>query len=131
VILVVGESPAKGREDQPPIVNGCRSGETWKTWCTTLGIDPASCSYVNVYCPDGSVSEEFSSAVEKLSYMIIITLGEKAKKNVLRVRNSGVVCLPHPSGLNRKLNNKAWLTSELQGARGALEKLMNSFERRA
>jgi hypothetical protein len=121
-ILVVGINAANGYENCEPIVGVnetgemCQTGKRWVQWAEELGIDWRACEYRNCRYPNNSIQEW----VEEYEHDgIVITLGRTPARAMRHHRY--IVALPHPSGLNRQLNDKPYINKRLDDARRTLE----------
>lgn len=132
MFLVVGQSPAKGKEKDRAILNGCKTGEVWRRWCIDLRIDPEDGTYCNVLTSEQAIDRSAFRLIEECIYKNtpIFVLGEIAKRKIRKVlphSSSGrFIFLPHPSGLNRKLNDKKWVEEMLCCAREKYETFNDS-----
>lgn len=130
-ILVIAESPAKGYEGRPAILNGCRTGETWRRWADQIGIDPEMCEYHNLYDEHGNLNPKTQNVINEASddiNSLLILLGSRAsthRKRTLGDRNSLFVELPHPSGRNRVLNDKYFVNRILEGAKEYVDQVVS------
>lgn len=121
-VAVVGESPAKGFENCTPIwgvreTDGkrCRTGRVWGLWAYRVGLVPSKCEYYNV-----------STGVPDLSGCdLVVTLGVKARNHAL-ARGLPHFPLPHPSGRNRKLNDKQALLVILLTLQAEVRRIRNA-----
>lgn len=123
-IVVIGESPAKGREYDMPILNGCQTGETWRQWSEQIGLNPEKCTYLNLYDANGNkcpVAErilraEYSNRKPRIVFILGRKVSDFRKKKMVNHHNYFIE-LPHPSGRNRLLNNKDYICKILDHAR--------------
>ena len=70
-------------------------------------------SFTNVCITKGKVKPDLSRLVTELvSYDIIIALGNTASETLNKI-NIPHFKMPHPSGLNRQLNNKEFMNDRL------------------
>lgn len=120
-ILVVGINAANGYEKCEPIVGVnetgkmCQTGRRWLEWAERIGVEWRECEYRNCREVDGSVQEWVDTYKHK---GVVITLGKKAERAMSSQRF--VIALPHPSGLNRKLNDKNFVDQRLSEATRSL-----------
>jgi uracil-DNA glycosylase len=122
-ILVVGQSPSKRNKDKGVPFEGTRSGINLWQWLETIDPDSlAEFDFVN--CSDEvdykfkpkdieDIAERVKLVLREHRYDKIITLGKVAG---MVMDKAGIkhYSLPHPSGLNRKLNDKTWLAEQVQ-----------------
>jgi hypothetical protein len=107
-ILVLGLNPtSKG--------GSCGTIRRLKTWLDELGLDIVSFDNishkqgsVNLRNIDGQYVREISVGYDK-----IITLGKTAD-TALDIMGIHHFCLPHPSGLNRQLNQSGYVDQKLK-----------------
>jgi hypothetical protein len=105
--LLIGDTPSKHNICPTIAFHGTKSWRVLQTWLVELGI--AKPMLANSTDIDIDAKLEYA----EVGRLPIIVLGRAAEK---RIKALGVCCyyaLPHPSGLNRKLNNKQWLADEL------------------
>lgn len=110
-ILIVGMNPSNAGDFQP----GNKKSGTFKRlekWCDTVGIKHFS--FVNAfdeYTPP-KLSKVNYSRLESLSkeYDKIVALGDFVGRALNRVHIEHL-SMPHPSGLNRKLNDSQYENS--------------------
>lgn len=107
-ILIVGQNPAhKGNIGRP--FHETASGHRLTDWLLKLGILGLDFELINASDKLGRIFiADLKTDLPWRDYDKVIALGGKA---VLALRKSGArsenfFCLPHPSGLNRKLNDK-------------------------
>jgi uracil-DNA glycosylase len=120
-VLFVGDQPSRKNDNPATAFKGTQSGVTLEKWATFLGV---------TYFAINSHSEpELYSSIKWAEQFNqpIITLGASAKQRVesLCYKNGFVVeiyHLPHPSPLNRKLNNKPRLFESLLELKHKLER---------
>jgi hypothetical protein len=105
---VLGQNPSKRHGKSPAL-------KTLYTWFETLELNCVS--FDNIYPNYGQFNlkdiqvdyiREISGAYEK-----IITIGQKAH-DVLVLMGISHYALPHPSGLNRQLNNLKFVDQRLK-----------------
>lgn len=109
-ILLVGDKPSRKNKDPNVAFVGTKSLTTIQKWLKTMGIDGAHVVMVN------RVDPSFNNLVIQatLGRYKIIALGEEAKKALMHLGVADFFCLPHPSGRNRKLNNKKYVADLLE-----------------
>jgi uracil-DNA glycosylase len=107
-VLFVGDKPSAKNLDPDIAFEGSRSGETLKTWAKSMGLNDDDYTAIN------RVDEFFVECCKSFvkADKAVISLGVRAHKALLK---AGVFHfpLPHPSGLNRKINDKDKLNREL------------------
>lgn len=100
-VLIVGDKPSKHNTDPDKAFVGSRCYPRLMEWLRRTGIKDYE--LIN------------SDTVDQLLIAMlwegpVITLGVKAHNRLLHVKHAS---LPHPSGLNRKINDRLWLAEEL------------------
>lgn len=144
-MLFLGQNPSKAAPNSAFV--GTRSHDTLMSWILASGAK-GEVSFENVF--DDPLQEHFSSTLiasaassssfaEKIEgYDVIFTCGNVAAQAVaLYVKNNPdfsfdttVVNIPHPSGLNRILNNKSMVDEVVAKIRKACEdKTLEKMER--
>ena len=105
MIYIVGDRPSKHNLDKNVPFIGTKSFTTLAGWIEVLQLQDYK--IYNAY-------NELGKANVLPENGIFIALGNNAAKAL-----KGKVCfkLPHPSGLNRKLNDKQWLQQQLQACK--------------
>lgn len=112
-VLFVGQTPLK---DGAEAFSNTSSGKRLNAWIEYLGVDDAV--LMNAFPGGGKVT---LNAADKSAIMIsiledlpdrVIALGSYAHQ-VLNILNIDHFHLPHPSGRNRKLNDKTWVHAQL------------------
>jgi len=108
VIIFVGDKPSKKNVDPDVAFVGTLSYKRLLEWIWIMNIDISDVKMINIskmwkYEPYGASKR-------------VIALGKNAAKAIEYWAPNAFI-LPHPSGLNRKLNDKKWLNSELKKCR--------------
>ncbi len=106
-VLVLGLNPSKKGRKAPTL-------KVLDKWLEHL--DVRIVSFDNIYMDYGSfslkdVDEDYVKNI-CFNYEKIVSLGEKAS-HLLRIVGIDHFKLPHPSGLNRQLNNKEYVEKQL------------------
>jgi uracil-DNA glycosylase len=115
VVLYVGDKPNPRISTSNLAFVGTQSGRTLKKWHSQ--IDTSWDLYLAVN------SVDLTPSILSVAYrynLKIIALGNNASKALGKVPHFK---LPHPSGKNRKLNDKKWLAEQLEAARMYVEAL--------
>ena len=109
-ILLVGDKPSSKNKDPNVAFVGTKSFTTIQQWLKVMGLGNAKIVMIN------RVDPSFHNLVIQatLGRYKIIALGAEAKKALTHLGVSNFFCLPHPSGRNRKLNNKKYVAEILQ-----------------
>jgi uracil-DNA glycosylase len=125
MLLIVGHSPSK--QDPDGVLDNCQSGRRLNEWLEAIG---ASRFYeiekVNAFTLEEAQNLPSSrKAARRLRKRIktadaVIALGKGASTVVSLVRGD-YISLPHPSGLNRQLNDKTFVLQKLWDAKEELE----------
>ena len=105
-VLFVGDEPSKFNKDPSVAFVGAKCYSRVLEWC----------SYLKLKSPEflNSNSEYLLSEIKK-KYQAgykIICLGKKAQKR-LDMYDIPYIFLPHPSGLNRQINDKVFIKKQL------------------
>lgn len=106
LIIFVGDSPSPRMTPGAPAFQGAACESRLKEWIATLL--PEDCTYQLINRVDKNFEEI------KNAQAIFIALGVNASRALKGVPHCQ---LPHPSGLNRKLNDKEWLQTQLQNCK--------------
>jgi hypothetical protein len=109
MIIFVGDRPSKDNIDPVIAFVGTKSYKTLLGWIADMDIDIRNVDLIN------------KNQVTEYPFMYfdrIIVLGDAAEKEVKKIyTKSKYFKLPHPSGLNRKLNDKKWLNKQLKACK--------------
>lgn len=118
-VLFVGDRPSisRNKDVNTPFV-GTQSYSQLLSWMARMELDFRLCDMVNSYKVDGTEDEILSRYIKFEQASCVVALGGHAKYRLLEVyqdliRPPPTFYLPHPSGLNRELNDKAQLASLL------------------
>lgn len=113
MILIIGQNPAKGFEHNPAF-EGTKSGKRLFKWLKKAKIYNYTC--LNIWQKSGKlpnileVKYDFCRNLlhnRNWPYNKIVTVGkisDKVIKQIL-IDHRNILNIPHPSGLNRKLND--------------------------
>lgn len=120
-ILIIAANPVD-EQSRASALDGTRSWKVFKQWLPKMGIDEFS---IDVY----NASDRIEKSVSKMrvsdynlsrlkilteEYDKIVALGNYAGGGLERVCRKAFHILPHPSGLNRILNDKKGLEERLR-----------------
>ena len=108
-LLLVGDKPSKKNDDPTIAFVGTQSHKKIQEWLEVLLEEEAEVIMINQVDPAFTQHLIYAS----LNHYRIIALGEAA---ALALAHNGIVNyfkLPHPSGRNRKLNNKKYVAEIL------------------
>lgn len=109
-LLIIGQNPARGMENETPFHN-TKSGERLFRWLKDSGVSLDDCTFINVWyklgkLPGSLLMRQYSSLnLKKHNCDRIITVGKVAQKIIAPLTKLPILNIPHPSGLNRKLND--------------------------
>lgn len=128
-VIFVGHSPSKNfPQTNEQAFIGTRSGDVLAAWCVAMKIHHYSLTNAS-QTPGKRPSKtdlELLKAVVK-PHLCVVALGEQASK-ALRDINVEHFKLPHPSGLNRKLNDKELVASKLERCRAyVMSKILSAL----
>lgn len=124
-VLLVGQNPSRHNLDPKIAFKGSKSFKVIEEWVQEMSLSDCGYMLVNAF---PKVNQKYKKAdvevaisrvknyMEMIKPQKVIALGKMAAK-VLKKANIEHFELPHPSGLNRKLNNVEWLQEELHKAR--------------
>lgn len=126
IVLFVGQNPTSKNIDQPFV--GTKSGVTLDSWIKTSVPFWFEVKITNAYSKPtprnrGLLLSEMLAERERLvaettGTHLVITLGKTAAR---AAQGLGHFNMPHPSGLNRVLNDKDFINKKLQELRQRLE----------
>ena len=104
-IVFVGDKPSRKNISQDIPFVGTKSYKTLLDWIYSMNIDITDVVTTNIH--------DFKKRTEKIQFSPkkIVALGENASKFLKGIEHFK---LPHPSPLNRKLNDKKTLNSILK-----------------
>lgn len=123
-VLLVGQNPSRHNLDPKVAFKGSKSFKVIEDWVQEMSLSECGYMLVNAF---PKVNQKYKKidvevAVERINHYMnlikpnkVIALGKMAAK-VLKKANIDHFELPHPSGLNRKLNDIEWLQEELRKA---------------
>lgn len=125
MLLIVGHSPSA--QDPDGVLDNCQSGKRLKEWLTAIDAE----RYYEIEKVNAFTLEEAQNlsnsrkAAKRLRKRIeaadaVIALGNGASTVVSLVRGD-YISLPHPSGLNRQLNDETFVLQKLWDAKEELE----------
>lgn len=112
MIIVVGDKPGKKNVDPNIPFVGTQSYKTLLGWIWEMDIDISQVYLCNKDSED--LSFWYDQYRKKDRCVRFICLGEASDKKLSRDGIEIRFKLPHPSGLNRKLNDKEWLAEQLK-----------------
>lgn len=122
MIVFVGDKPSKKNIDPEVPFVGTRSYKTLLAWIYKMDIDISKVATVNA--TDHPTANDWVIMANEENWKVVC-LGTNALKAVMQARREwdcsvDIFHLPHPSGSNRKLNDRTWLEGELQKCRNWL-----------
>lgn len=133
-IVFIGSNPSQKSSSIMPFWSDARSSKTLKSWVAQLNLAKDSCFFymnvVNQPTPNNRSlrTSEIKGALPLLEQHIkniqadkIVTFGKSAglALTLLRLQH---YTMPHPSGLNRQLNNKNFIAEKIKGLQEYLER---------
>lgn len=123
-VLFVGQNPSKDNVDFNVAFIGSRSHARLMSWIKSLKIDNYSLTNASrvigpVTLKDADLNG-IRATIEAYKPTHIVSLGEYASKVLKRMKIAHIP-MPHPSGLNRKLNDAQFEARELERCREALK----------
>lgn len=111
-IYFIGDKPSKHNLSPDIAFVGTKSHQTLKKWFNYISL------------PESSVKLLNKDKINQIpTDSIVIALGNEAEK-YLKLAKIPHFKLPHPSGLNRLLNDKNWLTGQLNACKQYILKNM-------
>lgn len=125
-VLIVGLNPSDASPDNTPFHPKTKTAKILYSWLSTVDCDHHvySCNLVNRKCSGIKLTEheKLNGAQDIKRFMEfiapihgVITLGKEADKYLKDLANvMPYLNLPHPSGLNRKLNSKEYVHGMLE-----------------
>lgn len=121
-IIFVGDKPSsKNVSDKIPFV-GTQSYKTLLNWIWKMDIDVTDVMIVNKSSiPAWFLVADDESRLYRHTY---VALGNEAAK-ILQEYKLDHFKLPHPSGLNRQINDKAFIDSELEKCKNYIRGTQN------
>lgn len=138
-ILFVGSNPSQSSASNIPFYGDTKSLDTINKWIQQLQTDglTVSVDFINV-CDFKTLNNrplktsEIKAALPSLrlkldqySSTTIITLGKTAEKAMTLLRLTHYA-MPHPSGLNRKLNDSNYVAEKINGLKELLKSVQVS-----
>jgi uracil-DNA glycosylase len=123
-ILFVGQSPSKRNFDSNIAFHGTQSFKTLINWIDKARLDYFDCVFVNA-CTAVDAKEPTESDIALLRETVkrqpwdtkVVAVGKVA---AWALRSAGIenyLELPHPSGLNRQLNDKEFVAKKVEELR--------------
>lgn len=119
-LLFVGQNPAYPNQDAWRAFEGTASGRRLNQWLYELGATEVT--MINASPRLGRVTQSdvdptiILGAILKYHPVRVVALGRFAHEALVRLSVEHFT-LPHPSGRNRKLNDKEWVRAQLSMCR--------------
>lgn len=123
--MLVGQNPSRHNLDPKVAFKGSKSFKVIEDWVNEMSLSECGYMLVNAFPKVNQTYKkaDVEVAVERVNHYMkmikpekVIALGRMAAK-VLKKAKVDYFELPHPSGLNRKLNDVEWLQNELDKAK--------------
>jgi uracil-DNA glycosylase len=116
-LLLVGDKPSKKNKDPNVAFVGTASHKRIQEWLNKILTSKAKILMVN------RVDPQFHRTLihATLNQYKIVALGNEAAQALVEYGIVNFFKLPHPSGKNRKLNNKAFVAAELANCKTWIE----------
>lgn len=119
MIIFVGDKPSKSNLDPNIAFVGTKSYKTLLGWIADMDINIADVLLTNNittqnntwFSLDNHVSYRLTPNLTKF-----VALGKAAEEKLEKLKLH-YFSLPHPSGLNRKINDKQWLDIQLKACK--------------
>lgn len=144
-VVLLGSNPSNASPFSDPFTHS-KSSATLDSWLKELGLSRSSVDIINVSdtktpnnrpLKSDEITRELPRLGPLLTNRVVVALGKTAATAVSRLialnvkswKPAVVIELPHPSGLNRKLNDKEWLSSILQSARDTVSRYIDLPDR--
>lgn len=143
-VVFLGSNPSCTSPYNDPFSHCKSANKMLSEWIPALGLTRAQVYFANVAnyktprnrpLKKSEVTAEIPRLAVQLNGKIVVALGKTAQETMSRLIESGlvpsnqrdrVIYMPHPSGLNRQLNDKAWVASQLEAAKLRIAALINS-----
>lgn len=127
-ILFVGSNPSQRSSEVIPFWNDTGSSRVLQNWISIIfqnfeNLTPIYCNVVNCATANNRPlkTSEIKAGLDSLKGFIdneqpyrIVALGKAAEKALTLLRLD-FYSMPHPSGRNRKLNDKEYVSEKLEG----------------
>lgn len=114
--MFVGDRPSPKNTNPSIAFYGTRSMDTLAGWLFWLGLNKRHVLFIN------SHEQDLLTAIEVHSNLggVVVALGNNASSRLNKLQIPHFK-LPHPSGRNRKLNDKKFIDSELKKCKDYLK----------
>lgn len=117
-MIFIGDQPSKKNLDPNVPFVGTNSYKTLLGWIAEMDVDVTRTYLGNVkdislYNGKWPTLNRTDLSLDIETYDKVVALGKSAEKHLTNLGIS-YFALPHPSGLNRKLNDKKWIKNELK-----------------
>ena len=119
-ILFIGQSPSKKNFDANIAFHGTQSFKTLLNWIDKAGLEYFDCKFINAATAVDS-KEPTEADLGLLQATIlkqpwdtkIVAVGKVAAWSLRKIGITDFLELPHPSGLNRQLNDKEYVEKKI------------------
>ena len=124
LVLFVGDKPSSKNTDPNMAFLGTKSGETLEKWIRHMNVD----WFRTINQVDAEFEDNVLDAVNNL--YPVIALGNNAQAALINLMNKNALVkfrsylfytLPHPSGRNRKLNDKKYVEETLKECKNHID----------
>lgn len=142
-VVFLGSNPSCSSPYNDPFSHCKSANKMLNEWIPALGLTRDQVYFANVAnyktprnrpLKKSEVTIEIPRLAVQLNGKIVVALGKTAQETMSRLIESGlvpsnqrdrIIYMPHPSGLNRQLNNKAWLQETLEQAKKKIDAALN------
>ena len=128
-VMLVGSNPSCSAETLEPFCHTTRSGKTLRTWLEMLSLPSNFCFHFcnlrdlpspsNRCLSAREIRESIPSLLSKIESVRphkLVALGRTSER-ALKMLDVSFFSMPHPSGLNRKLNDKLLIAGKIHELR--------------
>ncbi len=143
-VVFLGSNPSCTSPYNDPFSHCKSANKMLNEWIPALGLTRSQIYFANVAnyktprnrpLKKSEVVAEIPRLAVQLSRNIVVALGKTAQETMSRMIGLGlvssdqmdrVIYMPHPSGLNRQLNDKAWVALQLLAAKAKIATILSS-----
>lgn len=134
-VVFLGSNPSCSSPYNDPFSHCKSANKILSEWIPALGLTRDQVYFANVAnyktprnrpLKKSEIKAELPRLAKQLDGKVIVTLGKTAQEAATMLIEAGLnttalVSMPHPSGLNRKLNNKEWVHAQLKEAKEKID----------